>query len=123
MVEVLALMGSVGQATMPPTRETPTGVVLRLLGGEGIDRISQETRIPVSELQRWVRAFVDAGAKAVKHPAERTMRQLAKEERRKTESRPAALSPVVDPDLAAPRLPVAEHLHQLWIALGLGDED
>lgn len=116
-------MGSIGQVTMPPVLETPTSIVLRLLGGEGIDRISQETHIPVSELQLWVRAFVDAGNKGMKRRAERTMRGLARAERRKEAFAAAKLAPVVDPDPAAPRLPVPEHLHQLWITLGLGDED
>lgn len=116
-------MANISHPRMSPLLETPTGIVLRLLGGEGIDTVSQDTQIPVSELQLWVQTFVEAGASAVKRRAGRSLRRLEREERRKQESVPLEPASVVDLDRDAPRLPVAEHLHQLWITLGLGDEE
>lgn len=102
---------------------TPPGLVRRVLSGESIGRLSDETGIPVSELRGWVRLFIEAGTKALHRHAHGSWKNR---------------QPLLSKDLAAPRqdswhgeqddadaphLTVEEHLHQLWITLGLGDED
>jgi hypothetical protein len=117
-------MGGVAMTAIHKTdlmKGTPSGIVRRVLSGEAIGRLSDETGIPVRELQEWVRVFVEAGTTALDrhvHSAWKHRQQPRQEEPQS----PRFHSPAED-DVDAPRLPVAEHLHQLWITLGLGDED
>ena len=39
-----------------------TEIVLRLLKGEGLDPVSRETQVPVHELERWRRIFLEGGS-------------------------------------------------------------
>lgn len=102
-------------------RGTPSDIVRRVLSGEAIGRLSDETGIPVSELRAWVRVFIEAGTKALDRHVHSAWKHRQQPQ--------GAASPRYDSwddeqdDADAPRLPVAEHLHQLWITLGLGDED
>ena len=102
---------------------TPSGIVRRVLSGEAIGRLSDETGIPVSELRAWVRVFIEAGTKALHRYAHSAWKH-------RQQSLPKVASPVGhdswhgdQDDVDASHLPVEEHLHQLWVTLGLGDED
>lgn len=103
-------------------RGTPPGIVRRVLSGEAIGRLSDETGIPVSELRAWVRVFIEAGTKALHRYAHSAWKH-------RQQPLPKVASPArqdswhaEQDDADAPHLPVEEHLHQLWITLGLGDE-
>ena len=104
-------------------RGTPPGIVRRVLSGESIGRLSDETGIPVSELRAWVRVFIEAGTKALHRYAHSSWkhRQPFLPKGVAAPRRDSWLGEQDDAD--APHLPVEEHLHQLWITLGLGDED
>ena len=105
------------------TVEKQAAVVLRLLHGELIDAVSTETGIPVTELDAWRRVFLKAAASALRQHARRVEKGLA-EERRRTAAEAAlsAFGAVPNPDPEATKLPVPEHLHYLWVTLGLDDE-
>lgn len=102
------------------TVEKQAAVVLRLLQGDSIDAMSVETRLPAEVLDGWRRVFLAAGASALRDYE----RRLAKEvdaERRRREAEPARseFTTVPNADPAAVNLPVPEHLHYLWVTLGL----
>lgn len=105
------------------TIERQAAVVLRLLQGEPIDTLSQESQLPVEELRAWRRIFLEAGASALRAYERRAQKRLA-EERRKKAREPARseFAAVPDKDAGAANLPVPEHLHQLWVTLGLDNE-
>jgi hypothetical protein len=102
------------------TVEKQAALVLRLLQGDSIDAVSVETRVPVEVLDGWRRVFLAAGASALRDYE----RRLAKEvnaERKRHDAEPARseFATVPDADPAAANLPVPEHLHYLWVTLGL----
>ena len=102
------------------TVEKQAAVVLRLLQGEPIDAVSVETAIPVEVLDGWRRVFLAAGATALREYERRLAKEMAAE-RRRQEAEPAhsEFAGVPDTDPAAANLPVPEHLHYLWVTLGL----
>ena len=102
------------------TVEKQATVVLRLLQGEPIDAVSVETAVPVEVLDGWRRVFLAAGASALQDYERRLQKELDRE-RRRLEAEPAhsEFATVPDLDPAAVNLPVPEHLHYLWVTLGL----
>lgn len=109
--------------TAPWTVEKQAVVVLRLLQGASIDAVSGETGIPVEELDAWRRVFLKAAADALKQHTRRVEKDLAAERRRQQAEAPRSeFGSVPEPDPEATKLPVPEHLHYLWVSLGLDDE-
>jgi transposase-like protein len=53
-----------------------TEVVLHLLRGESLDRVSRENQVPAHELEGWRRAFLDAGMRGFKRHVESEDREL-----------------------------------------------
>jgi len=105
------------------TVEKQAAVVLRLLHGEPIDTVSAETGVPVDELDSWRRVFLQAAAEALRKYGRRVKKQAARERRRKAaEAVRSEFATVPEPDPNAAKLPVPEHLHYLWVTLGLDDE-
>jgi transposase-like protein len=105
------------------TAEKQAAVVLRLLHGESIDRVSEETGVPVDELDSWRRVFIAAAAGALRKYGQRVEKEAAEERRRKAAQAPhSEFTAVPEPDPNAAKLPVPEHLHYLWVTLGLDDE-
>ena len=102
------------------TVEKQATVVLRMLQGEPIDAVSVETTVPVEVLDGWRRVFLAAGASALRDYERRLAKEMAAE-RRRQEAEPAHsdFAGVPDADPAALNLPVPEHLHYLWVTLGL----
>ncbi|MBI2404347.1 MAG: hypothetical protein HYW06_04400 [Gemmatimonadetes bacterium] len=118
-------LGQRSQVAEPPqwTVEKQAAVVLRLLHGEPIDAVSTETGIPMGELDSWRRVFLEAAAKALREHTRRVAKQVARERRRKAaEPAHSDFAAVPEPDPNAAKLPVPEHLHYLWVTLGLDDE-
>ena len=105
------------------TVEKQVTVVLRLLQGESIDMVSTETGVPVDELDSWRRVFLKAAADALKRFGQRVEKETAEARRRKAaEPARSEFAAVPAPDPHAEKLPVPEHLHYLWVTLGLDDE-
>lgn len=105
------------------TVEKQAAVVLRLLHGEPIDTVSEETGVPVDELDSWRRVFLEAAARALRKYGRRIKKQAARERRRQAaEAAHSEFAAVPEPDPNAAKLPVPEHLHYLWVTLGLDDE-
>ncbi len=102
------------------TVEKQATVVLRMLQGEPIDAVSVETAVPVEVLDGWRRVFLAAGASALRDYERRLAKEMAAE-RRRQEAEPARseFAAVPETDPAAVNLPVPEHLHYLWVTLGL----
>jgi hypothetical protein len=102
------------------TVEKQAAVVLRLLQGEPIDAVSVETTVPIEVLDGWRRVFLAAGASALRDYERRLAKEMAAERRRR-EAEPAhsEFTAVPDADPAAANLPVPQHLHYLWVTLGL----
>jgi hypothetical protein len=112
-----------GPASGAWTVEKQASVVLRLLQGEPIDTVSEETGVAVRDLDSWRTVFLTAAAGALrKHGNE--VEKKAAEERRRKEAEPAhsEFTEVPEPNPNAEKLPVPEHLHYLWVTLGLDDE-
>ncbi len=105
------------------TVEKQATVVLRLLQGESIDALHAQTGVPVAELDSWRRVFLGAAASALRKYGQRLQKQAA-EARRKQEAEAARseFTTVPEPSPNAAKLPVPEHLHYLWVTLGLNDE-
>ena len=105
------------------TVEKQATIVLRLLQGEPIDGMSAETGIPVQQLDSWRGVFLTAAASALRTYSQQVEKQVAHERRRK-EAEPvhSEFTGVPEPRPDAVRLPVPEHLHYLWVTLGLDDE-
>jgi hypothetical protein len=105
------------------TVEKQASVVLRLLQGESIDAVSEETRVPVSDLDSWRGVFLTAAAGALRKYGQE-VRKKAADERRRKEAEPtrSEFTGVPEPSPNAEKLPVPEHLHYLWVTLGLDDE-
>ena len=57
-----------------------TEIVLRLLKGEELDPVSRETQVPVHELERWRRIFLEGGTNGFKRrdapSAERELKRV-----------------------------------------------
>jgi transposase-like protein len=57
-----------------------TEIVLRVLRGEALDKVSREVQVPVHELEEWRRVFPDSGIQGLKRrgmdPEEREVRRL-----------------------------------------------
>jgi hypothetical protein len=105
------------------TVEKQASVVLRLLQGEAIDGVSQETGIPVAELDSWRGVFLTAAAGALRKHGREVEKEAAEELRRKqAEPARSEFTDVPEPSPHAEKLPVPEHLHYLWVTLGLDDE-
>ena len=105
------------------TVEKQAAVVLRLLHGESIDGVSQETGVPLDELDSWRRVFLKAAVGALRKYGQRVEKEAAAERRRKAaEAAHSEFAAVPEPDPTAEKLPVPEHLHYLWVTLGLDDE-
>jgi len=105
------------------TVEKQAAVVLRLLHGESIDTVSSEIGVPVDELDSWRRVFLKAGAGALRKYGRRVEKEVAEEQRRKAaQAARSEFAAVPEPDPNAAKLPVPEHLHYLWVTLGLDDE-
>ncbi len=51
-------------------------VVLRLLRGESLDRVSRETQVPAHELETWQRRFLEAGQRGLRSKADPEEREL-----------------------------------------------
>src|SRR5918996_571412 len=51
-------------------------LVLRLLRGESLDSVSRDSQVPAHELERWKRAFLDAGMRGLKRHVEPEDREL-----------------------------------------------
>lgn len=51
-------------------------LVLRLLRGESLDSVSRDSQVPAHELERWKRAFLDAGTRGLKRHLEPEDREL-----------------------------------------------
>jgi hypothetical protein len=102
------------------TVEKQATVVLRLLQGEPIDAVSAETGVPLEVLDGWRRVFLAAGASALRSYERRLLKEMDAE-RRRQEAEPARsdFAAVPNADPAAVNLPVPEHLHYLWVTLGL----
>lgn len=114
--------GQVAEAT-PWTVERQTAVVLRLLYGESIDSVSAETGVPVDALDSWRSVFLKAAAKALRQYDRRVEKEATHERRRRAaEAAHSEFAAVPEPDPNAAKLPVPEHLHYLWVTLGLDDE-
>lgn len=105
------------------TVENQAGVVLRLLHGEAIDAVSEETGVSVRDLDSWRAVFLTAAASALRK-YDREVEKKADEERRRKEAEPlhSEFTAVPEPSPSAEKLPVPEHLHYLWVTLGLDDE-
>ncbi len=105
------------------TVERQATVVLRLLQGESIDALSAETGVPVAELDSWRRVFLGAAAAALRKYGQRVDKEAAEARRKKeAEAARSEFSTVPEPSPDAVKLPVPEHLHYLWVTLGLDDE-
>lgn len=105
------------------TVEKQAGVVLRLLQGEAIDAVSQETGVSVGDLDSWRSVFLTAAATALRKYDREVEKKAAEERRRKdAEPVPSEFAAVPEPSPSAEKLPVPEHLHYLWVTLGLDDE-
>jgi hypothetical protein len=105
------------------TVEKQASVVLRLLQGESIDGVSAETGVSVRELDSWRAVFLTAAVSALRK-YRREVEKQAVDERRRKEAEPAhsEFTTVPEPSPSAVKLPVPEHLHYLWVTLGLDDE-
>lgn len=105
------------------TVEKQASVVLRLLQGEAIDAVSEETGVSVKDLDSWRGVFLTAAASALRK-YDREVERKASDERRRKEAEPARseFTAVPEPSPNAAKLPVPEHLHYLWVTLGLDDE-
>lgn len=105
------------------TVEKQASVVLRLLQGESIDAVSQETGIAVRDLDSWRGVFLTAAATALRK-YDREVEKQAAEERRRKEAEPmrSGFTAVPESSPSTAKLPVPEHLHYLWCTLGLDDE-
>ena len=53
-----------------------TEVILQLLRGKPLDRISRASQVPVHELESWKRDFLEAGTRGLKHHAGQEDREL-----------------------------------------------
>ena len=107
----------------PRTVEWQAAMVLRLLHGESIDLVSADAGVPVDELDSWRRVFLEAAAKALRQYGRRVEREAAADRRRKAAAAAhSEFAAVPAPDPGAAKLPVPEHLHYLWVSLGLDDE-
>ena len=53
-----------------------TELILQLLRGKPLDRISRASQVPVHELEGWKREFLEAGTRGLKHHAAREDREL-----------------------------------------------
>ncbi len=105
------------------TVERQATVVLRLLQGESIDAMSAETGVPVAELDSWRRVFLGAAASALRTYGRRIEKEAAEDHRKKeAEAARSEFAAVPEPNPNAVKLPVPEHLHYLWVTLGLDDE-
>lgn len=114
--------GRVAEATQW-TVEKQAAVVLRLLQGESIDALSTETGVPVAELDSWRRVFLGAAASALRKYGRRVEKDAAEARRKKeAEAAHSEFTSVPEPSPNAAKLPVPEHLHYLWVTLGLDDE-
>ncbi len=114
--------GQVAEASQWTVEKQAT-VVLRLLHGESIDTVSRETGVPVDELDSWRRVFLGAAAAALGQYGRRVEKAAAEERRRKAAERAhSGFTAVPEPDPNAAKLPIPEHLHYLWVTLGLDDE-
>ncbi len=64
-----AAMAAVAQSEELPERwsaRAKTEIVLRLLKGEELGTVSREIQVPVHELERWRRLFLEGGMNGVK---------------------------------------------------------
>jgi len=105
------------------TVEKQAAVVLRLLTGESLEAMSRETGVPVDELDAWRRVVLEAAAAALRKYGRRLKREAARERRRRQAAPDRSEFETVPPqDPNAVALPVPQHLHLLWTALGLDDE-
>jgi hypothetical protein len=105
------------------TVEKQASVVLRLLQGEPIDGVSRETGVPVADLDSWRGVFLSAAAAALRKHGQEVEKKAAEERRRKqAEPTHSEFTGVPEPNPNAEKLPVPEHLHYLWVTLGLDDE-
>ena len=105
------------------TVEKQASVVLRLLQGEPIDTVSEETGVAIRDLDSWRSVFLTAAAAALRQYG-REVEKKAAEARRRKEAEPfrSEFTAVPAPGPNAETLPVPEHLHYLWVTLGLDDE-
>ncbi len=78
-----AAMAAVAQSEEVPERwsaRAKTEMVLRLLKGEELGTVSRETQVPVHELERWRRIFLEGGANGLKRrdtpAAERELKRV-----------------------------------------------
>jgi hypothetical protein len=119
----MVTMSQRGPASGAWTVEKQASVVLRLLQGDPIDSVSQETGVPVADLDSWRGVFLTAAAAALRKHGQEAEKQAA-EERHRKEAEPAhsEFTGVSEPNPNAEKLPVPEHLHYLWVTLGLDDE-
>ena len=53
-----------------------TEVILQLLRGKPLDRVSRASQVPVHELECWKREFLEAGTRGLKHHAAQEDREL-----------------------------------------------
>lgn len=105
------------------TVEKQAAVVLRLLTGESLEAMSRETGVPAEELDAWRRVALKAAAAALRKYGRRVKREAAREHRRRQAAPDRSEFETVPPkDPNAVMLPVPQHLHLLWTALGLDDE-
>lgn len=119
----MATTGQRGLASGEWTVEKQASVVLRLLQGESIDTMSQETGVPVKDLDSWRSVFLTAAAEALRKYDQDVKKKAAEERRRKAaEPTPSEFTSVPEPSPNAEKLPVPEHLHYLWVTLGLDAE-
>ncbi len=105
------------------TVEKQASVVLRLLQGEAIDTVSEETGVAIRDLDSWRSVFLTAAASALRQYG-REVERKATEARRRRDAEPfrSEFTAVPQPSPNAEKLPVPEHLHYLWVTLGLDDE-
>jgi hypothetical protein len=105
------------------TVEKQAAVVLRLLTGESLEAMSRETGVPPDELDTWRRVVLRAAAAALRKYGRRLRKEAARELRRRRAAPDRSEFEAVPPkDPNAAMLPVPQHLHLLWTALGLDDE-
>jgi hypothetical protein len=78
-----AAMAAVGKSEELPERWSARAkmeIVLRLLKGEELGTVSRETQVPVHELERWRRIFLEGGTNGLKRQdtpgAERELKRV-----------------------------------------------
>jgi transposase len=78
-----AAMAAVAKSEELPERWSARAkmeIVLRLLKGEGLGTVSRETQVPVHELERWRRIFLEGGTNGLKRQdtpgAERELKRV-----------------------------------------------